>query len=150
MISTTSTYGIRAVCYLAGQPTDRFVPIREISDEANIPFQYLTKLLQRLQNEGLIISRRGNTGGVTLARLPEQISLIDILAVLEPGFVEGKCLIHDRHCPEGEWCAFGVYWRKVQSDVHRLLRDTDIGWVANYDRSNSKPDNSGLDKSDFF
>ncbi len=130
MISTTSKYGIKSVCYLAQQPESRFVAIREISDELDIPFQYLTKLLQRLQQGGIIYSRRGNTGGVSLARPAEEITLAEILNVLEPGFEKCSCLLHDELCMKTGNCPFGKYWGEIQNRLHDLLNNTDVKWIT--------------------
>lgn len=106
------------------------MPIREISDEMKIPFQYLTKLLQRLQTGGLIDSRRGNTGGVSLARSSNKITLMDVLAVLEPDIIGKKCLLHDGQNSDNHCCEFGIYWHEVQTKINDLLSTTSIQWVA--------------------
>lgn len=130
MISTTSKYGIKSVCYLAQQPETRFVAIREISDELDIPFQYLTKLLQRLQQGGIIDSRRGNTGGVSLARPASEITLSDILHVLEPGFQKHSCLLHAEDCRQAGYCPFGKYWAEIEDRIHDLLISTNVEWIT--------------------
>ena len=52
-----------------------------------VPANFLAQILLKLRDHGLITSRRGNQGGYTLARAPEEISLFDILMA-----VEGQCL----------------------------------------------------------
>lgn len=52
-----------------------------------VPANFLAQILLKLRDHGLVTSRRGNQGGYTLARAPEEISLYDILMA-----VEGKCL----------------------------------------------------------
>jgi Rrf2 family protein len=52
-----------------------------------VPASFLAQILGKLRTHGLIVSRRGNQGGFTLARAPEEISLYDILMA-----VEGQCL----------------------------------------------------------
>jgi Rrf2 family cysteine metabolism transcriptional repressor len=52
-----------------------------------VPASFLAQILVKLRTHGLIVSRRGNHGGFTLARAPEEISLYDILMA-----VEGQCL----------------------------------------------------------
>ena len=52
-----------------------------------VPANFLAQILLKLRDHGLITSRRGNRGGYTLARAPEEISLFDILMA-----VEGQCL----------------------------------------------------------
>ena len=61
--------------------------IEHLAQTEEVPANFLAQILLDLRNHGLITSRRGNRGGYTLARPPEDISLYDILMA-----VEGKCL----------------------------------------------------------
>ena len=61
--------------------------IEHLAKAEAVPANFLAQILLKLRNHGLITSRRGNHGGYTLARPPEEISLYDVLMA-----VEGKCL----------------------------------------------------------
>jgi Rrf2 family protein len=61
--------------------------IDHLAQTEAVPANFLAQILIKLRDHGLIISRRGNHGGYTLARAPEEISLYDILMA-----VEGQCL----------------------------------------------------------
>ena len=61
--------------------------IEQLAQAEAVPSNFLAQILGKLRNHGLITSRRGNQGGYTLARPPEEISLYDILMA-----VEGSCL----------------------------------------------------------
>ena len=61
--------------------------IDHLAEAEAVPANFLAQILLKLRNHGLITSRRGNQGGYTLARPPEEISLHDILSA-----VEGQCL----------------------------------------------------------
>ena len=61
--------------------------IEHLARTEAVPANFLAQILLKLRDHGLITSRRGNQGGYTLARPPEEISLYDILMA-----VEGKCL----------------------------------------------------------
>ena len=61
--------------------------IEQLAQAEAVPANFLAQILGKLRNHGLITSRRGNQGGYTLARPPEEISLYDILMA-----VEGQCL----------------------------------------------------------
>ena len=61
--------------------------IEHLAETEEVPANFLAQILLKLRNHGLITSRRGNQGGYTLARPPEEISLFDILVA-----VEGQCL----------------------------------------------------------
>ena len=53
-----------------------------------VPANYLVQILSELRNGGLITSRRGKQGGYALARAPEEISLLDIVRVIEGELLE--------------------------------------------------------------
>ena len=61
--------------------------IEHLARTEAVPASFLAQILGKLRTHGLIVSRRGNQGGFTLARPPEEISLYDILIA-----VEGECL----------------------------------------------------------
>lgn len=61
--------------------------IDHLARTEEVPANFLAQILIKLRDHGLITSRRGNHGGYTLARPPEEISLHDILIA-----VEGQCL----------------------------------------------------------
>src|SRR5205809_6251920 len=61
--------------------------IEHLARTEAVPANFLAQILLKLRDHGLITSRRGNQGGYTLARPPEEISLYDILVA-----VEGRCL----------------------------------------------------------
>ena len=67
--------------------TGELAQIEQLSRAEAVPANFLAQILIKLRDHGLITSRRGNHGGYTLARPPEDISLYDILLA-----VEGRCL----------------------------------------------------------
>ena len=67
--------------------TGELAQIEHLARTEAVPANFLAQILIKLREHGLIVSRRGNHGGYTLARPPEQISLYDILLA-----VEGRCL----------------------------------------------------------
>ncbi len=73
-----------AVRYGSGDP----VRIREIAKSHGIPSQFLVQILLQLKSASLVTSVRGAAGGYRLARDPAQISLCDILAVVESRFID--------------------------------------------------------------
>jgi Rrf2 family protein len=82
-ISTKGEYGIRAMLYLAAHASDQPVTSNEIARHQGIPEPYLRQILALLAKDGLVVSHRGPQGGHSLGRAAEDISLRDILLVLE-------------------------------------------------------------------
>ena len=83
MFSQAVEYSLRAMVLLAASGNDP-VTVQSMADRGQIPAPYLSKLLQGLARAGLIISQRGIGGGYRLSRNPAEISLADIVRVVDP------------------------------------------------------------------
>lgn len=87
-ISVKVDYACRVMAELARlHGTGELAQIERLSRAEAVPANFLAQILIKLREHGLIVSRRGNHGGYTLAKPPERISLYDILVA-----VEGRCL----------------------------------------------------------
>ncbi|MES2694525.1 MAG: Rrf2 family transcriptional regulator [Verrucomicrobiota bacterium] len=87
-VSVQVDYACRVMAELARlHGSGELAQIDHLAKAEVVPATFLAQLLCKLRNGGLIVSRRGNHGGYTLAREPEEISLHDILVA-----IEGHCL----------------------------------------------------------
>jgi Rrf2 family protein len=85
------------------------VQIRVISERQAIPVRYLEQIFQRLRRAGLVDSKRGPGGGYTLARVPEEISLREIVEALEGPLSEGLEMKPPDDPSQGEFRPFFVW-----------------------------------------
>lgn len=86
-LSAKVEYACIAVLELAAHwGNDDPLRIRDIADAHGIPSRFLVQILLQLKGAGLVQSTRGATGGYLLARPPEQISLAEVMAVIEGPF----------------------------------------------------------------
>lgn len=83
MISQTVEYALRAVVCLAKEPTASMTTER-VAEIAQIPASYLSKVLQLLRRGGLVRSQRGVGGGFQLARLPSEITILEVVSAVDP------------------------------------------------------------------
>jgi len=82
-LTTKSRYGTRLVLDLAMYGNDGPVPLSEIAKRQNISLKYLEQLVAKLKKAGYITSQRGPFGGHMLSKKPEEITISDIVMVLE-------------------------------------------------------------------
>lgn len=82
MLSQTSEYALRAVSYLAKQHP-QVSTVADIASATDIPSAYLVKVLQALSRESIVISQRGNGGGVRLARPLDEITMLDVVNAVD-------------------------------------------------------------------
>jgi Rrf2 family protein len=82
-ITTKSPYALRALTELARMGADGPVPIGELAKRRDIPVQFLEQLFATLRRAGLLRSQRGVKGGYSFAREPGQITVLDIVELLD-------------------------------------------------------------------
>ncbi len=107
MISSTATYALRAVVYLAGHP-GRYVNRAEISAATQVPHEYLLKVLQQLDVADLVESRRGPGGGYRLRRTADEITALDVVQAVDM-------------IPRIATCPLGITSHEQLCPLHQLL-----------------------------
>lgn len=124
MITREADYTIRAVLHLAGRDDpSRPVSTGELADAMDIPYRFLRKLVGRMVTAGLVNSQRGKGGGVTLAKPPKNISLLDVLMAVDSRSVTlNRCLADDLSCDRSGFCAVHQRLTDVQEVMARELR----------------------------
>lgn len=83
MFSQTAEYALRAAVYLA---TQHGAPrtTQEIAQATRVKIAYLSKVMQSLGRQGLVLSQRGLHGGFTLARPADELTVLDIIMAVDP------------------------------------------------------------------
>ena len=85
VITTKSPYAVRALTELARRGGTAPVPIGEIARARDIPVQFLEGLFATLRRAGILQSQRGVKGGYSFARPPSEISVLDVVELLDGG-----------------------------------------------------------------
>lgn len=93
MISQTAEYALRAVVFLADQAPNAQTT-QQIAKVTMAPAGYLAKVMQGLSRAGLVHAQRGLHGGFTLARSPEELTVLDVVQSVDP-------IQRITHCPLG-------------------------------------------------
>jgi Rrf2 family nitric oxide-sensitive transcriptional repressor len=83
MFSQTVEYALRAVVHLAYEAPDARTTA-QIAEATRVPQDYLAKILQGLAKKGIVQTRRGIGGGVSLAKAPEELTILDVVNAVEP------------------------------------------------------------------
>jgi len=125
-ISMRADYGARAVMDLAQRYGSGLTQSAEIAARQRIPESYLEQLLAALRKAGIVRSVRGPGGGHELAHPPSEVSLGDVLDVLEGVQTPSTCL-DDGRCTVSDSCVLVDVWRELtesyQHIVHNLKMD---------------------------
>jgi Rrf2 family transcriptional regulator, cysteine metabolism repressor len=82
-ITSKSPYAVSALVELARTGGSAPVPIGEIAKRRNIPVQFLESLFATLRRAGVLQSQRGVRGGYTFARPPADVTVLEVVELLE-------------------------------------------------------------------
>ena len=82
-LTTKSEYSLLALVYIARHENNSFIHVEDICETYNIPKKYLEQLLFLLKQNRYVKTRRGASGGYKLARSPEDISLAEIIRLMD-------------------------------------------------------------------
>jgi Rrf2 family cysteine metabolism transcriptional repressor len=122
-LSTKGKYGVRAVYEIARHYGQGPISIKEITERQGISFSYLEQILHKLGKAGLIESVRGPAGGYLLARKPSELTIGDIVRVLEGPIALSHCLEpgESADCHQAEDCVARMVWAKVGAKIEEAL-----------------------------
>ncbi|HEY3371210.1 MAG TPA: Rrf2 family transcriptional regulator [Prolixibacteraceae bacterium] len=103
MLSNTCKYAVRALIYLGKYSVDGTkIGIKKISSDLLIPTPFLGKILQNLVKQKILVSTKGPHGGFGLGRKTSEISLYDIVRIVDGDDFFRNCLIGMQPCSTHE------------------------------------------------
>jgi Rrf2 family protein len=128
-LSKKSEYALMAARYMAIKNHGTAVTAKEIADEHNISFELVAKVLQSLTKSEITISFQGVKGGYTLKKNPKEISLIDLIRAVEPGYQITNCLKSNSGksvCSNSDCCKIKDPLAEVQKKIDKIFFDTKL------------------------
>jgi Rrf2 family protein len=128
-LSTRGRYGTRLMLELSKHFGEGPMSMTEISKHQDIPIKYLEQIIIPLKRAKLVTSVRGPKGGHMLARPPDEISLWDVLVLLESRMALVDCLTDDGGCPNISTCPIRPIWGEAYSAMVKLFKKTTLGNV---------------------
>ena len=127
LLSKACEYGIRAVLRVASiEGKHEYVPVREIAGHLNISVTFLAKIVQTLTQANILVSHRGPNGGIALAKPANQISLMDVVTIIDGDGLFNECLLGLPDCGEGKPCPFHQWWQDVRGEITGTFSDTTV------------------------
>lgn len=122
-ITRQADYAVRAVLYLARNGEER-AATSQVAQEQNIPPSFLAKIISQLSIAGLLHTSRGARGGVTLAREPKDISLLEVIEAIDGPIQLNECVGENGTCTFDHECPLRPVWCDAQEDLVRRLKNT--------------------------
>jgi Rrf2 family protein len=125
-ITRQADYALRAMLYLTRLDPNQRAATSQIAEEQHIPPSFLAKIISQLSIAGLIHTSRGARGGVSLARQPEEISILEVVEAIDGPIALNECTHGSGACPFGENCPLRPLWCETQSELIDRLRKTNF------------------------
>jgi FeS assembly SUF system regulator len=119
-ITRQTDYGIVLLTHMAAHLERRY-NAPELAGEVHLPLPMVSKILKLLTREGLLASHRGTKGGYSLARVPEEISMAEIVASLEGPVAITECIDESSGCTYQPTCRVRTNWQRINDALRNAL-----------------------------
>src|SRR5215468_9701269 len=117
---------IRATLYLAGRPPGELSPIRNVAKATKLPSPYLSKVIQRLAQAGLVRTFRGPGGGIELGKSPGAITLWSLVCATDGPAEVNRCSLGIGNCSPSNPCPLHGKWVPLRDEFQKLLEITTL------------------------
>jgi Rrf2 family protein len=143
MLSNTCKYAIRSVIYLSLNAQDgKKIGIKKISEELEIPTPFLGKILQSLARQKLLTSTKGPHGGFGMGKDPSEITLMNIVEIVDGLDMFENCLIGIRPCKSGSNsqppCPVHNQFGSIRQQIYDLFKGKTIGQLIDEMKSTNE------------
>lgn len=131
MFSSTEAHAFRALARLAASQGGEWILGRKLAESADVPQNYLSKILLALNKAGIVEATRGHRGGYRLRRPAAQVTLAEVLAVF--AFDDGQpvCFLGGgRVCSDAAACPAHGRWRLVREAYKDFTENTTLADIA--------------------
>lgn len=129
-ISKLTDYGIVLLARFAAAPRDAQLSAREMAEASALPLPVVSKMLKELASAGLLESLRGAKGGYRLVRVPEAITVAEIVRALEGPIALMECTAGPGHCEQEARCTVQEPWHRINRAVNDALSRVTLADLA--------------------
>lgn len=122
-LSTRSRYGTRLILDMAQHNEGGPVQLGEIAKRQNVSLKYLEQIIRPLKEANYIKSFRGSRGGHLLNKAPEEITVGEIVALLEGGTILTQCVEDPEICDRMDNCVTRFLWAEASRAIFDRLSE---------------------------
>lgn len=130
-LTTKGRYGLRLMLDLAAHEGQGAILLKDIAQRQNLSEKYLWSLIAPLKSAGFVRSLRGAKGGYMLAKTPAEITLKDIVAILEGNLCLVDCVYDNDFCVRREQCISHTIWCELSQKISDLFENITLASMLN-------------------
>lgn len=129
----TAQYALRVMAYMAVNADEAPFRSQDLSKETDIPTPYLSKILRRLVETGLLNSQKGHGGGYRLDRAPEDIRFSDVLEGVDYDAEADTCVFGWGPCDSHDPCPLHPFWSDLKDHYKEWSRRYTLAHIKDGD-----------------
>jgi Rrf2 family transcriptional regulator, iron-sulfur cluster assembly transcription factor len=122
-LSTKSRYGTRMIMDLAQHYGQGAIQLGEIANRQNISLKYLEQIIRPLKKAGFVKSFRGAKGGHILNKPPEEVTVGEVVGLLEGGQTLVNCDADPKICKRVDSCVTRHIWQEAAAAMYARLSE---------------------------
>jgi len=131
MLSKKSKYGLKALLVLADEAGRGPIQTSELAEREGLPKKFLEAILLELKRHGLLQSKKGRGGGYVLGRKPADITVGQVIRVLEGPLALIPCVSQTAYmkceeCLDERTCGIRLAMKEVRDATARILDNTTL------------------------
>lgn len=140
-LSSRGDYATRVIMEMSASEGPRAVSVAELARRTGITPKYLEQIMGRLRAARVVRSRRGVHGGYELARDPDQVTVGEVIRLMDGPLAPSPCASRSAHvacpsyrCPTEADCVLRGLWLDVRDAIGEVLDKTTFGQLADRQR----------------
>lgn len=130
IIRRNTDYALRLIIHLAQRQPGTAVSARTLSKTELVPLPLTSKLLQKMNTAGIVGSSMGSAGGFYLEKKSKDISLADVVEVIQGPLKVNKCILDESVCPRLSFCTIRKELMKFQKEIDDFYHNITIDMLA--------------------
>ena len=131
-LSKKAEYALMAAKFMALNNNTGYSSAKEISERYEIPYQLVSKVLQKLVKGEIAVSTKGMNGGFSLTREPDNISLLDIIKAVEKDYKIVDCMQpngNSSDCSNFDCCKIKDPLSEIQRKIDKIFIETSLAQI---------------------
>jgi Rrf2 family protein len=137
-LSTRSRYGTRLVLDMAEHYQQGPVQLGAIARRQNISVKYLEQIIILLKKANYITSIRGSKGGHVLSRSPDEITVGEIVSLLETNSALTECAENPDVCNRSGFCPTRLIWKEATDTMYEKLNSITLSDLLRMQRADEE------------
>ncbi|HBG86312.1 MAG TPA: Rrf2 family transcriptional regulator [Marinilabiliaceae bacterium] len=134
MLSNTCKYALRSIIYIGiNSKSGSYVNVRTIAGNLDVPMQFLSKILQIFVHKGILGSIKGPQGGFIFKKDPYQVTLFDVIGIIDGPNMFEHCIIGTRPCishdKDQKKCPVHDHYSDLRKELEYFFKNETFGKI---------------------